>query len=183
MRRKSDFDSEYFASTMPSYEVLHAVPLSDTQQDQLAQAITEAHTSIFSLPRLFVNVAYIDISNRNTYVGGKRQKVNHINARVRLGARTEKEFQKLCDELANAWDRIVIGPARERKENFQNLRLQTIILSPGNPTGREAGFNLPRAGEEGTWIKENYAGFQERAQRGEENFVDLLHEIEERHLV
>lgn len=57
---------------MPLYEISHATPLSESQKDRLAQAITRAHTSRFTTPSFFVNVMFIDVHNESYYVGGKR---------------------------------------------------------------------------------------------------------------
>ena len=48
--------------------------------------------------------------------------------------------------------------------------------------GRESGFVIPKAGEDGAWIKENMAEFERRADKGESDFVELVEEIEARGL-
>lgn len=57
---------------MPYYVIQHIVPLSDDQQDRLAEAITHIHSDLFSVPRLFVNVEFSDKFKANTYIAGKR---------------------------------------------------------------------------------------------------------------
>ena len=66
------------------------------QQDELAETLTTLHTTKFGVLRLFVNVAFNDVSTANTYIGGKRRKGNHIRASVRLGDRTNEDFKGLC---------------------------------------------------------------------------------------
>lgn len=57
---------------MPVYDVEHIHPLSDRQQDRLAEEITKIHSEKFDAPRLFVNVNFKNITNIRTYVAGKR---------------------------------------------------------------------------------------------------------------
>lgn len=47
----------------------------------------------------------------------------------------------------------------------------------------EAGFFLPPAGGDAGWIARNWGAFRERADRGEEEFRDLVAEVEERGLL
>lgn len=61
---------------MPLYDVEHICKLSDSQQDELAGAITKIHSEQFSAPALFVNVRFTDISQQALYVAGKR--VSHF---------------------------------------------------------------------------------------------------------
>lgn len=53
------------------YEIEHIAPLTQTQKDALALAITEIHSTKFTTPRLFVNVKITDASKQETYVAGK----------------------------------------------------------------------------------------------------------------
>ena len=46
--------------------------------------------------------------------------------------------------------------------------------------GIEAGFPIPRAGEDKLWLKRNYEAFRKLAEEGHEDFVGVLREIEER---
>ena len=43
--------------------------------------------------------------------------------------------------------------------------------------GYEAGWDLPPAGQDRNWLKDNLAMFRFRADSGEEEFVELLEEI------
>lgn len=47
----------------------------------------------------------------------------------------------------------------------------------------EAGFMRPAAGGEGEWLKQNWRAFMEKAANGEEEFVDLVKDVEERGLL
>jgi phenylpyruvate tautomerase PptA (4-oxalocrotonate tautomerase family) len=171
---------------MPLYQIYHAVPLSNQQQDELAEAITTLHTTKFGVLRLFVNVWFSDVSAQNTYTAGKRRKGNHIRASVRLGQRTHEDFRQLCRSIEEAWDRIVYQPIKRITVNATELKqfeLHTLILGSSNPVGLEAGFELPVAGSDGDWLRRNWSQFQQKARDGEEEFVDLVKDVEERALL
>lgn len=55
---------------MPFYNFEYITPLSRSQKDQLAAAVTQIHTRKFITPSLFVNVRFTDCSNFDDYVGG-----------------------------------------------------------------------------------------------------------------
>ena len=57
---------------MPFYDVQHTLSLSEQQEERLADAIATIHTSLFTTPKLFVNVAFTDVSNRQIFAAGKR---------------------------------------------------------------------------------------------------------------
>ena len=57
---------------MPFYDVQHTLSLSEKQKEKLADAITPVHTLLFTAPKLFVNVAFTDVSNREIFAAGKR---------------------------------------------------------------------------------------------------------------
>lgn len=57
---------------MPFYDVQHTLSLSEQQKEKLADAITTIHTSLFMAPKLFVNVTFTDVSNREIFAAGKR---------------------------------------------------------------------------------------------------------------
>ena len=85
---------------MPVYHVEHAIPLTISQQDELAEAITKLHSERFSTPRLFVNVHFVDVADAVTYIGGKRRTGSHIKANVRSGpSRSQEDWDEL-NELA-----------------------------------------------------------------------------------
>lgn len=57
---------------MPRYEIEHVCFLTESQKDELAEAITRIHSDTFTTPRLFVNVRITDVSKQDHYVAGKR---------------------------------------------------------------------------------------------------------------
>ncbi|KAH8703095.1 hypothetical protein BGW36DRAFT_354528 [Talaromyces proteolyticus] len=171
---------------MPIYEIIHAVPLSEKQQDELAEAITIIHTTAFGVLRLFVNVRFVDASRVNTYIAGKRRKANHIRATVRLGSRTNEGFLSLCKSVEEVWNRIVYEPAQRENSlvpEQNRYKLQTLIVSPVNLIGFEAGFELPLGGEDGNWLTKHWNEFRQKASEGDEDFIQVVKEVEERGLL
>jgi len=57
---------------MPNYEIEHICPLTESQKDEIAEAITHIHTEQFKAPRLFVNCRFTNIKDHAVYVAGKR---------------------------------------------------------------------------------------------------------------
>ncbi|KAI5363101.1 putative Tautomerase/MIF superfamily, tautomerase, cis-CaaD [Septoria linicola] len=158
---------------MPLYEIRHITPLTPSQQDSLADALTTIHSTKFTTPRMFVNVVFTEYSKVNTYVGGKRKQGNHIMANVRVGpSRTQKDWDELGEQVAKAWGEIV--PEGE---------LRTFFVLGGLTAGFEAGFSIPPAGGDVEWLEKNFAAFEKKAKAGDEEFADLVAEIEERGLM
>lgn len=114
---------------MPAYDIEHICPLSDEQQDYLAEAITMIHSEKFSTPRLFVNVTFKEISTIRTYVGGKRRPNNRIIANVRHGpSRTQELYDEVCAEVSEAWKKIV-GDSGEKELRAIFILGMTLAVS------------------------------------------------------
>lgn len=181
---------------MPLYRVEHSTPLTTSQRDALATAITDIHAVKFTTARMFVNVEFADISAVHSYVGGKPSggRHNHIRAHVRSGAsRTPADWEDVCRRIEGAWDGIVgVGLPRVRRAEGQaqangdgdghgaSLGLRSVIILGGMIAGLEAGFALPPAGGDVQWLEENWEAFLQRAREGDAEFVDLVKEVEER---
>ena len=169
---------------MPRYDVLHVVSLTESQQDDFANAITRLHTESFKVPKLFMNVVYTDTSSLVAYTAGKKRNANHIIAHVRLGNRTREGLQELCNDIVAEWDRIVVQPhAAEGKDATKKWQLSSCMLLPLNLVGWEAGLEVPIAGQEAEFLKNNYADIQRRADEGEEVMIECIQEIKDRHLI
>jgi phenylpyruvate tautomerase PptA (4-oxalocrotonate tautomerase family) len=171
---------------MPFYEIQHVIPITASQKDELAMAITEIHSTTFSTPKLFVNVCFTDTSEKDTYVAGKRRKANHIRADVRNNAsRTREDWTHLCAELQKAWDHI-IGPGLpkvKRGDPDQDTSLRSLVLLGGLIHGTELGFTLPPAGKDREWLQENWEEFNKRAEAGDQDMADMVAEVKKRHMV
>lgn len=57
---------------MPRYEIEHVCSLTESQKDELAEAVTKIHSDTFSTPKFFVNLRITDVSQHNIYLAGKR---------------------------------------------------------------------------------------------------------------
>jgi phenylpyruvate tautomerase PptA (4-oxalocrotonate tautomerase family) len=170
---------------MPFYEVFHCCPLSISQQDELAEAITNIHANKFSALKNFVNVAFKDIAEAPRYIAGKRQPTNQIFAYVRTGpTRTQDDWNDLIRQLEKAWYDIAGTPlpqAKGRPEPHTSLR--GVIVLGGLVAAMEAGFLIPSAGGDAHWVKENYNAFKAKADAGEQEFVDLIKDAQDRGLL
>ncbi|KAF2723869.1 hypothetical protein K431DRAFT_282561 [Polychaeton citri CBS 116435] len=182
---------------MPLYEVHHICPLSINQQDEFAEAITTIHSNKFTTPKLFVNIVFHDESSNPDatpyYVGGKRRPINRICASVRTGpSRTQKDWDSLSAEILGAWNRTVRGgpdgagaPLHpfKRGQDRPDVELRVVFVTGSILGGIEAGFRIPAAGEDVTWLQKNWEGFVKKAQAGDEDFKELVREVEERGLM
>lgn len=171
---------------MPYYEVNHAVILTASQKAELASAITQLHSTRFSTPRLFVNVKFNDITGlKDTgdfYIGGHARTPSHVLAHVRSGpSRKTSDFNALCADVTAAWDEIVKPlPKVKRSAPDEDRGLYSVFVLGDIAAGMEAGFSIPEAGKDGEWLAENMGAFKARAEAGEEEFVELVKEVEER---
>ena len=61
-----------------------------------------------------------------------------------------------------------------------DLELRAVFIMGEIITASEAGFTAPTAGNDQAWVKQNLGAFKEKAQEGDQDFVDLLAELESR---
>ncbi|KXT02122.1 hypothetical protein AC579_854 [Pseudocercospora musae] len=164
---------------MPIYEIQHIIPLTPQQEDGLAESITRIHSTKFTTPRMFVQVKYTDCSNVTTYIGGKRRQGNHIIANVRVGpSRTQSDWDDLCRQVLEAWNHTIAVPGAKG-----DLTLRSCIILGGMTAGYEAGFLLPKAGDDVKWLGEHIEEFEMKAKAGDEEFQELVEEVKERGLL
>jgi phenylpyruvate tautomerase PptA (4-oxalocrotonate tautomerase family) len=170
---------------MPLYAVEHACPLSLSQKDELALALTHIHSNKFTTPKNFVNVSFTDVSKAETYIGGHRATGNHIRAHVRAGpSRTQEDWNELCKEVEAAWYNICGTPLPQQKGRaYPDTTLRSVIVMGGIIAGLEAGFVLPVAGGDVEWLGSNWEEFNRRADNGDEEMKGMVKEIQERGLL
>ncbi|KAI9667607.1 MAG: hypothetical protein M1821_000423 [Bathelium mastoideum] len=174
---------------MPMYEVEHICTLTPSQKDDIAEAITTIHSEQFTTPRIFVNIRFTDASEHYTYVAGKRRKSNKIIAFVRPSpARTRAEYNKLCQSIQETWDRVIASLPqhpfnKSERTPGDEKELRAIFVMPIIAAGREIVFEVPEAGKDQDWLKENMVAFQKRAADGDVEVEDMLKEIEQRGLL
>lgn len=93
---------------MPFYQVFHSYPLSLTQKQSIASAITHLHSHKFKTPSLFVNVKFHaeDASEDEYFMAGqvRNNATNRILGMVRTSEqRTKKDFDELAEKVESAW--------------------------------------------------------------------------------
>ncbi|EGR52960.1 uncharacterized protein TRIREDRAFT_103006 [Trichoderma reesei QM6a] len=158
---------------MPLYDVEYVTPLTLEQQEQLAIAFTNEHSQRFNTPRFFINVRYTDVSDQVVFRGGVRRSYSRVIIRTRAGSnRTNEVYLDHCKRIVAHWERIV---GREGDEG-----LRTVWVMGALTTALEAGIGRPKTGEEDQWIQDNIPHFRTLAAAGDEDFVELLHELEEK---
>jgi hypothetical protein len=164
---------------MPLYEVIHRCPLTDSQRDDLAAAITEIHSQMFTVSKIFVNVwfRYWHQGVGGRYVGGEREFNNCIRATVRGGpARPREQYVELVKRLREAWYKVV--PLTADNETF----LHVVNVMDSIAAGMEFDFWTPKAGGDVEWFKENWIELNEKAKRFPQ-IRRLVEEVRERGLV
>ena len=158
---------------MPIYEVDHACALSEKQQDQLAEAITKIHTTLFTTPSSFVHVVFHHVSTP-TYMAGKRRKSNIVRANIRPGAaRTQEQYQSLCNSIHAAW-RDAVGNGDTDESKLRAIFVLGTIIS-----GWEGGFMIPEAGKDQEWLQENLPEMEKTAEK-DQDIKEMLEELRTR---
>jgi len=183
---------------MPLYQVNHSYPLTLSQKTTLAEAITKLHSRKFKTPSIFVNVKFHaeDASADEYFMAGqvRPNSTNRIDAMVRTSEkRTKKDFDELALKVESAWYDVVIGEVetegsnkgKRKNVNEQSdktrdaVKLLFVVFHP-MIAALENGVTIPGAGEEGNWLKDNMEEFKQRGDKGDQDFVDLVKEVEER---
>lgn len=181
---------------MPFYDISHSYAFTPAQREALAERITTLHCTMFNAPSMFVNIRFAPIKDEEYWYGRKRKpNTNRIFGHVRNGSnRSAEAFAKLAEEIEAIWDDVVgrtesdVGPGNPKI-------LQTVFIVPGITT-REESLAIPpvsspsthinetsnamQAGTETAWLWDNLESFKERAGRGDQDFKDLLAELEAR---
>src|SRR3978361_2294482 len=87
---------------MPFYQCLvPAGSLSADTRAELAEAITEIHSTVTGAPRGFVNVVFLEYEPGTYFTAGKPNKCSAINGTIRAG-RDRETRGKLLTELPQA---------------------------------------------------------------------------------
>lgn len=148
---------------MPLYNIEHSYPLNPKQKADLAERITKLHAHTFTTPSIFVQVKFQhqDASAQNFFVAGSPidVSINRIIAYVRSSSARKKEhFDKLAEEIENAWY-VVLGERvegddeedkkkkeKEQKESSEIEKKAKELMSVAFVTGiivREKGYTIP----------------------------------------
>ena len=164
---------------MPNYTVSHQFDINEEERTAIAQAITQVHGSMFSVPVLFVNVTFQPTSQYISYSGGKRapNTINTVTAYVRNVSRPREEYVELCHRIEEEW-KNAIGPNAGKEKQLTSIFVQGTIVA-----GWEQGVMIPESGHDRDWLRQHFADFQRRAENGEEEMKELIEDIEKRKLI
>lgn len=122
---------------MPLYDIEYVCPLTPTQQEHLAIALTNLHAQRFHTPACFINVRYTDASNQVVFRGGVRRRYNRIIVRTRAGDNRSREaYIAHCRAIVGEWERLV------GKEGDEGLR--TVWVMGALTAAVEAGIARPK---------------------------------------
>lgn len=125
---------------MPLYDIEHVATLTETQQEQLALALTDLHVQRFHTPRFFVNVCYTDVSHQVVFRSGIRRRYNRIIVRTRAGSnRSVETYNDHCRDIVRAWERVVGGDDKDPERG-----LRTVWVMGALTTALEAGIARPK---------------------------------------
>lgn len=89
----------------------------------------------------------------------------------------------MAEQIIAEWDRIVPLPHVSRSTPKPDRTLRSVVFFGCLSAGYEAGFMMPRAGEDKQWLKDNLAAFQWRADEGEKDFKEMIAECKHRGLI
>jgi hypothetical protein len=180
---------------MPLYDIEHITPLTDAQQEKLAIAFTDLHSKRFNTPRFFLNVRYTDARAQPVFRAGRKVVYNRVVLRTRVGEqRTKDVYDEHCRDLMRVWGEIIgtegelglrtvwvlgalttaveLGIARPRVSSFSFFCFGSVAL------GRATVDVARQVGEEDGWIEKHMDEFQRLAAAGDEDFVELIHQID-----
>ena len=129
---------------MPLYQCL--VPAGSLDADTraaLAEAITTVHASVVSVPRIFVNVVFIEYEPTAYFTAGRPNTVSSMSATIRAGFH-ESLRSELLTRLCDTWSSIT----------GQDKRRIMVSLDEVDASSRmEGGMILPSFGDEAVWAR------------------------------
>ncbi|KAK4940508.1 hypothetical protein LTR10_019382 [Elasticomyces elasticus] len=190
---------------MPMYQIQHTVPLTSSQKHAIARSITSLHATTFVTPSLFVNVIFQHLKPSEDgptyFLAGEPTSTPHgpnrILALVRSSpGRSKQTFDDLAVKIEKAWY-DAIGDSHDK----QAKKMHFIAFYPMIAV-RENGVAIPdvsiksffsdlhrpstmaetnKAGNEGTWLKENMPYFKSQAyEHDDEEFKKMIEEVNQR---
>lgn len=173
---------------MPHYEIHHSCGLSQHQRGAIAAAITTLHCTLFSAPSAFVNISFHANKTSNEdgaapsiYVGGKPVWTNYVHAHLRpRGPDNRAKLNTLVEEIMSIWDKQVRSGHQGGKQQGRlddAVGLHNVFIMEDIAAGAEQGFLLPIAGQDGKWVEQNMAHFEQRAQDGDQSMKALIDEV------
>lgn len=126
------------------------------------------------------------------FVSGRVVKTNYILGHLRPRPANAEKLSHIVREITRIWNEAVrnvqdASSSRDgyvRKEGDGRLdderALHNVFLMEDIVAGSEQGFELPVAGKDGEWARENMAAFEKRATNGDEGMRRLVEEYKAR---
>jgi phenylpyruvate tautomerase PptA (4-oxalocrotonate tautomerase family) len=131
---------------MPVYQVLTSEELlSDDQRQEIAQGITEIHTTHTGAPRQFVNVVFLDSPSGRMFTAGEPSTQSVIGGTIREG-RTIEMRQAMLRDYSDMWVRVTGQSSAEVLIGLQEIDARAAM---------EVGLIMPGPGEEAEWFEQN----------------------------
>ena len=137
---------------MPLYQCLvPAGSLDAGTRAALAEAITTVHASVISVPRIFVNVVFVEYEPTAYFTGGRPNTVSSISATIRAGFDSALRGE-LLTRLCESWSSIT----------GQDTRRIMVSLDEVDASSRmEGGMILPSFGDEAVWARSHARELEE----------------------
>ena len=137
---------------MPVYQVLTSEgTLSDDQRREIAQGITEIHTTHTGAPRQFVNVVFQDAPSGRMFTAGEPSAQSVIGGTIREGRPIEMR-QAMLRDYSDLWVRVTGQSEAEVLIGLQEIDARAAM---------EVGLIMPGPGEEAEWFEQNRGRLQE----------------------
>lgn len=137
---------------MPVYQVLTSEGmLSDDQRQEIAEGITEIHTTHTGAPRQFVNVVFQDAAAGRIFTAGEPSAQSMIGGTIREGRPIEVR-QAMLRDYSELWVRVTGQSEAEVLIGLQELDARAAM---------EVGLIMPGPGEEAEWFEQNRGRLQE----------------------
>lgn len=128
---------------MPLYDIEHVIPLTSSEQQSIATAITDLHSSRFTTPKWFVNVRFTDASSVTVFRGGVLRCYNRLIIRTRQGGRDVATYNAHCRDIVSAWQRIMEEGGKSKAGVADERGLRTVWVTPVLMTAVDLGFERP----------------------------------------
>ena len=129
---------------MPLYRIMSECgAITPAQKAELAEAIVEMHLRLAGGARWLVNVIFEEAALGGIFVGGKPAKRILIGTSIRTG-RSEQVKAALLTEYSTLVSRVLGVSTSDMIAGLSEI-------SPDNVM--EAGFILPKVGEEEAWLR------------------------------
>ena len=129
---------------MPLYRIMsERGAITSAQKAELAESIVEMHLRLAGGARWLVNVVFEEAATGGVFVAGKPAKRIFIGTSIRTG-RSEQVKAALLTEYSTLVSRVLGVSTSDMIAGLDEINPDNVM---------EAGFILPKVGEEEAWLK------------------------------